>query len=265
MNLTQKYGTTALIAGASEGIGAAFAELMAAEGMDLILIARRQQPLQQLAVRLETEYNVNIKCIACDLSEANVTDRILEKLNGTEISLLVYNAALSRIGPFIKNSEELHSRMAATNMLTPLKMLHSFGGKMLDKGKGAFIFVTSMAGLQGSGYLAVYAATKAFIRILGESLWYEWKDSGVDVIACIAGATSTPGYIASRPVKAGLFAPRTLTPEEVTKETLGNLGRMPSFIAGRANRIASFFMHRILPGKTAINVMGNTTRKMYGL
>jgi short-subunit dehydrogenase len=265
MNLKQKYGSTAMIAGASEGIGAAFANYLAAEGMDLVLIARRLLPLQQLADLLEKKYRVHVTCIVCDLSGTIATRLIEESLNGREINLLVYNAALSFIGPFINYSAEENSRAAQVNMITPLNMVHLFGEKMVTKGKGAIILMSSMAGLQGSGYLTVYASTKAFNTTLAESLWYEWKNSGVDVIACIAGATSTPGFKNTNPEKSGFFTPRVLDPEEVPRECFKKLGRQPSFITGRANRIASFLMQKIMPRKTAINIMGDNTRKMYRL
>jgi hypothetical protein len=125
--------------------------------------------------------------------------------------------------------------------------------------------MSSLAGFQGSGFLSVYAATKAFNRILAESLWYEWKNSGVDIIGCVAGATSTPGYIKSNPGKTSVFAPGVLLPEEVADECIMKLGKQPSFITGRGNRIAAFIMQKILPRKMAINIMGDTTRKMYHL
>jgi hypothetical protein len=265
MNLKQKYGNTALIAGASEGIGAAYATCLAAEGMDLVLIARRLQPLEQLANLLENKHKVKVKCISCDLAVTNVTELIEAKLDGQEINLLVYNAALSYIGPFIENPVENHSQAAQVNMITPMKMVHLFGGKMVEKGKGAIVLMTSMAGLQGSGYLSFYAASKAFNRILAESLWYEWKDLGVDVIACCAGATATPGYKNTLPEKTGFFTPRVLEPDKVAQDCLKRLGKVPSFITGRGNRLASFVMQKILPRKTAITIMGDTTRKMYRL
>jgi short-subunit dehydrogenase len=263
MNLRLKYGSTALIAGASEGIGAAFATLLAAEGMDLVLIARRLDPLQHLADLLRNKYKVDVKYIQCSLGSINASRQILEELKDREISLLVYNAALSHIGPFIKNTLENHSQAVQINMITPLNMIHLFGEKMLAKGKGAIILMTSLAGFQGSGYLSVYAATKAFIRVLGESLWYEWKNSGVDVIACCAGATATPGFKNTNPEKTSFFAPRVLAPEEVADECLKKLGKQPSYITGRGNRIASFLMQKILSRKMAINIMGDNTRKMY--
>jgi short-subunit dehydrogenase len=265
MNLRQKYGATALVAGASEGIGAAFAERLAAEGMDLVLIARRLQPLQLLADSLERRYKVKVMCISCDLSDANATLQIETALNEKEIGLMVYNAALSYIGHFAENSPGNISMAATVNMLTPLDMVRTFGDKMVKRGNGAVILMSSLAGFQGSGYLSLYAATKAFNRILGESLWYEWKNKGVDVIACCAGATATPGYNNSLPEKTGFFTPRVLHPEEVPSECFKKLGRQPSIITGRGNRIASFIMQNILPRKMAINIMGDTTRKMYRL
>jgi uncharacterized protein len=265
MSLKQKYGTTALVAGASEGIGAAFATFLAEEGMDLVLVARRPLPLQQLAVSLEAGFKINVVTIQCDLSDTNATQQIEKALNGREINLIVYNAALSYIGPFIENSRENISLAAQVNMITPLNMVCFFGEKMVSRGKGAIVLMSSLAGFQGSGYLSLYAATKAFSRILGESLWYEWKSRGVDVIVCCAGAISTPGYKKSRPEKTGFFTPRVLDPDEVPHECFEKLGNQPSFIAGRGNRWASFIMQKILPRKMAVNIMGDTTRKMYRL
>jgi hypothetical protein len=265
MNLIQKYGTTAMVAGASEGIGKAFATYLAKEGFDLVLIARRLQPLQLLAESLEDNYKIKVTCITCDLSVEDAVEQLLEKLNGREINLLVYNAVQSYIGPFIRNSRENHIQMARLNMITALNMIHQFGEGMLTRGRGAIVLMASLAGFQGSGYLSMYAATKAFNRVLGESLWFEWKNSGVDIIACCAGATSTPNFKNTNPEKSSFFAPRILSPDEIPAECFRKLGRQPSCITGSGNRIASFIMQKILPRKMAINIMGETTRKMYRL
>jgi uncharacterized protein len=265
MSLKQKYGTTALVAGASEGIGAAFATYLAKEGMDLVLIARRPLPLQYLAESLQAKYKINITTILCDLSDTNATQQIDNALNGREINLIVYNAALTYVGSFIENSPENISLAAQVNMITPLNIARLYGAKMVAGGRGAVILMTSLAGFQGSGYLSLYAATKAFNRILAESLWYEWKSRGVDVIAVCAGATATPGYKNSKPEKSGFFTPRVLDPEEVPRECFKRLGRQPSFITGRGNRWASFIMQKMLPRKMAVNIMGDTTKKMYRL
>jgi short-subunit dehydrogenase len=264
-NLKERYGSTAIVAGASEGIGAAFSSALASEGLNLVLIARRMEPLLKLAGDLESRYKITVKCISCDLSDNDATMQIDRALDGLEINILIYNAALSSIGPFTGNSEDYLTRAPQVNMITPLKMVHHFGSKMVGKGRGAVVLMSSMAGLQGSGYLSVYAATKAFNRILAESLWYEWGKMGVDVLGCIAGATATPGYINTLPEKNGFFAPAVLEPAQVAEECLDRLGKQPSFITGRANRIASFFMQKVLQRKKAITIMGDTTRRMYRL
>jgi short-subunit dehydrogenase len=265
MSLKQKYGQRALVAGASVGIGAAFSSYLAASGMDLVLIARRKEALNKLATSLRSKYHIHVTCICCDLSDCNAAMHLVNVLQGKEINLLVYNAALSYIGPFEKNSEEHQNQIAQTNMITPMNLLHIFGDSMLKAGKGALILMASLAGFQGSGFLATYAATKAFNRVLAESLWYEWKSRGVDVIACCAGATATPNFIQSNPEKSGFFAPRVQSPEEVVEECFKQLGKKPSLITGRGNKIASFIMQKLLPRKLAITIMGDNTRKMYRL
>ncbi|MEE4215353.1 MAG: SDR family NAD(P)-dependent oxidoreductase [Bacteroidales bacterium] len=265
MNLKGKYGHKALIAGASEGIGAAYAEYLAAEGFSLYLVARRKDPLQKLAGMLAERYSVTVRQIICDLSDEDAAGQIMSSTAGDEPDIMIYNAALSHIGPFADHPIEGHCRATRVNMITPLRLVHHFGKKMLERQRGAIVLMSSLAGFQGSGYLAGYAAGKAYSRVLAESLWYEWRDKGVDIIACCAGATSTPGYISSAPAKASPFAPGVQLPEEVVSECFRKLGRKPSFITGRGNRIASFFMQRIFPRKMAVRIMGDNTRKMYGL
>jgi short-subunit dehydrogenase len=155
------------------------------------------------------------------------------------------------------------NRIATVNMITPMNLVKIFGEEMVKRGRGAIILMSSMAGSQGSGFLSAYAASKAFNRVFAESLWYEWKEMGVDVIACCAGATSTKKYFATNPGKPSFFAPRVTTPEEVVEECFRHLGKRPSFIAGKGNKIASFLMQRIMPRKMAVNIMGNTTRNIY--
>jgi short-subunit dehydrogenase len=265
MSLKEKYGSLALIAGASEGIGAAFATYLAAEGFDLVLVARRKEPLEELATQLIKQYHISVHCINCDLADAGSIRQLQETTKGKEVGLLVYNAALPYIGPFEKNTLEYHNKMAQTNMGTPLNLVQIFGEGMLRNGKGGVILMSSLAGFQGSGFLAVYAATKAFNLVLAESLWYEWKNKGVDVIACCAGATATPNFVNTKPEKTGLFAPPVQSPEEVVNECFEKLGQQPSFISGTGNKLASFIMQKLLPRKMAINIMGDTTRKMYRL
>lgn len=263
MLIKHKYGNLALIAGASEGIGAAFSTFLAGEGMDLVLIARKKEQLDEFAASLSSKYQINVTAITCDLSDPDAKKQIQNVLSGKQVDMLVYNAALSFIGPFENDTAEHCNQIAYANMITPMNLVKIFGEEMVKRGRGAIILMSSMAGFQGSGFLSAYAASKAFNRVFAESLWYEWKEKGVDVIACCAGATSTKNYLATNPGKSSFFAPAVTTPEEVVEECFSHLGKRPSFIAGTGNKIASFFMQRVMPRKMAINIMGDNTRKIY--
>jgi len=265
MSLKEKYGSLALIAGASEGIGAAYARQLAAEGINLVMIARKKDQLEHFAAELTTQYGIEVKCIQEDLADPEAANRILDQIQNEEINIFLYNAGNSYIGKFEEQAWNVHKEIAFTNMITPMQLTHRLAPGMLQRGKGAIIFMASLAGFQGTPFIATYAATKAFDQILAESLWYEWKDRGVDVLACCAGATSSPNFIKTNPGKQHFLAPKVQTPEEVVTECLKRLGKTPSFITGRANKIASFFMRRILSRKKAIVTMGDTTKKMYRL
>ncbi|MFN8255069.1 MAG: SDR family NAD(P)-dependent oxidoreductase [Bacteroidales bacterium] len=263
INLRTKYGNLALVAGASEGIGAAFSEYLATEGIDLILIARRSEPLEKLSERLKSEYKINVETFCCDLSETDSYAKILGFLGKRAIDIFIYNAALSYIGKFERNTIENHEKLLIANIVTPTKLIQHFGTKMLEKGSGALILMSSLAGYQGSGFLSAYASSKAYSRILAQSLWYEWKERGVHVLGCCAGATASPNYLNTKPEKTGFFVPKVQLPADVVKESFNALGIVPSIITGKGNRLAGFFMHRVFPVKTAINIMGKNTRKMY--
>jgi len=144
-------------------------------------------------------------------------------------------------------------------------MVHHFGGEMVKQKRGGIVIMASLAGFQGSGYLTVYGATKAFCKIIAEGLWYEWRNKGVDIIACCAGATATPNYINTKPLKTSIFEPTPQQPEQVVVECLRKIGSTPSFISGSKNRLATFVMQKLLSRKRAVNIMGDTTKKMYSI
>jgi len=263
MTFKEKYGNTALVAGASEGIGAAYAHALAARGLDLILIARRKERLEAKSAQIAKQYGVKVLPVVCDLATADAMQQIINAIGDMPVDFMVYNAALSYIGAYLKTGLSTHTNIAQVNMLTPLAMLHYFGGKMAERGKGGIVLMSSIAGFQGSGYLATYAATKAFNRVLAEGLWYEWRHKGVDVIACCAGATATPNYINTNPDKASILEPKPQLPEQVVEECLRKIGTTPSFISGSGNKLVSFLMQHIFPRKKAVVTISDGMKKMY--
>jgi hypothetical protein len=261
----EKYGPVALVAGASEGLGLAFAHRLAKEGLDLVLIARRKEVLEQHADDIRKKFSVRVYPVACDLSDTDVVSQICKQTNDLPVNFLVYNAALSYIGPYLEYPVEEHLRIVSANALGQIKLAHHYGAQMVNRQRGGMIFMASMAGFQGSGFLSTYASTKAFNRTLAESLWYEWKPKGVDVIACCAGAIATPNYINTKPDISGWIRPPVQQPEEVVNECFRKIGKTPSFVSGSKNRMAAFLMHKILSRKKAVEIMGDQTRKMYNV
>jgi short-subunit dehydrogenase len=264
MSFQAKYGPWAVVAGASEGIGAAYAEALARRGLNLVLVARRLHLLESVASALSLKYKIQARPVQLDLADAGAADEVLEATSGLGVGLLVYNAAFSAIGPFLGRPLGDHLREIHTNALTPLKLVYGLATQMAARGRGGIVLMSSLSAFQGSAYISTYAATKAFNIVLAESLWEEWREKGVDALVCVSGAVRTPGYAASQPERTGGLGDMTLTPEQVVDEALHALGKGPYVIPGMTNRIASFVMRHLLPRKTAIEIMGRTLRKMYG-
>ena len=255
----ERYGPWALVAGASAGLGEAFSRELAARGLNLVLIARRPEPLKRLAEELRGTHSVLVREAVLDLSQADLSE-VMEKLTaGLEVGLLVYNAAHSVIGPFLDRPLAEHLRVVDVNCRGPLVLSHLLGGAMALRGRGGIVLMTSLAGSQGNPWLATYAASKAFNLVLGEGLWAELGDWGVDVVACRAGATRTAGFLASRPKRTVPLTPA----EQVVDEALGALGHGPSVVAGGMNRVAAFLFGRLLPRRVSIRIMEHATRRLY--
>jgi hypothetical protein len=140
-----------------------------------------------------------------------------------------------------------------------LSIAHALAGPMAERGRGGLILVSSMAGLQGTGWVASYAATKAFDLVLAEGLWFELKPRGVDVLALVPGNTDTPGLRSSRPRKG---QEGWMRPEDVAREALEALGREPVHVCGEANRKVMEALGR-LPRAERLRIMGENTRALY--
>jgi short-subunit dehydrogenase len=258
-----RYGPWAVVAGASEGLGAEFARQLAAAGLHVVPVARRQALLDELAAELEARHGVEVRPVSLDLSRSDAASVLREKTQDLDVGLVVYNAALSPIGPFLEQDLDEKLRVLDVNCRTPLALAHEFGRVMLARGRGGLLLVGSLSGLQGSALVATYAASKAFDLVLGEGLWEELRRDGIDVLTFCAGATRTPNYEASRPRKVSRLAPSVMEPAAVVAEALERLGKTPSAVAGRGNRLASFFMHRVLSRRVAVEIMGRATRARY--
>lgn len=255
-----KYGPWAMVAGASAGLGAEYATQLAAEGLNLVLIARRADLVTQLSERLRTEYPIQVRPLTIDLAQADAASLIAAQTLDLEIGMLVYDAALSAVGPFFSQPLETHLREIDTNCRTPLMLAYILGQRMATRQRGGIVLMSSLSATQGTPLISNYAATKAYNLVLGEGLWDELRDQGIDVVACCAGSTDTPNYRASAPARN--FS-SVMAPSSVVAETFAALGRNPSVVPGRSNRLAAFVMRRLLSRRLAVTMMGRTLRGMY--
>jgi uncharacterized protein len=255
-----QYGPWAIVAGASEGLGAAWAEGLAARKLNLVLIARRGDRLQDLAARLHDQHGIDTRTLALDLADVTAPTAILAATTDLDIGLLIYNAARSVIGPFLDRPLEDHLTEIAVNCHAPLALTYGIGQRLMARGRGGVILLSSLSAMMGSPIIANYAATKAWNMILAEGLWDEWRERGVDVLACCPAAVATPNYLASEPKSRQA----TMAPEAIVAATLGQLGRRPSFIPGAANQASAFLLRRLMPRRSVVALMGRVMRGMYG-
>lgn len=254
--LPARYGKWALVAGASEGLGAAFAAQLARRGMHLVLIARRGHLLAELAERLTADHDVEVRSLALDLAEPAFTDTLVDAIAGLDLGIAIYNAAYVPVGPFVDTEEDAIEQAVDINVRGPLRLLRTLLPAMRDRGRGAVILMSSLSGLQGSPHVSVYAATKSFNAILAEGLWHELRPHGVEVTTCCAGAMRTPGYNRS----FDRDVPGMLSPDEAASRTLDALGKGPRLVPGLINRLSAQLLTRLLPRRTAIRLIGRNTK-----
>lgn len=249
-----RYGPWAVVAGASEGLGAAFAEALAAQGLHLILLARRADLLEAFAQRLRAARGVEVRTLACDLGDAAFTDRLGEELAGREVGVAVYNAAYSFLAPLLARPLEESLRVVDVNIRGTLRFVHAVVPPMVARRRGALVLMSSVAGFQGVPRLAAYSSSKAFLTTLAEGLWAELGPQGVDVVACCAGAIRTPGYAQALRKEA----PGTLDAAEVAEAALRALGSGPVVVPGAVNKLATFFLRRLATRRRAISILGGS-------
>jgi len=263
-NLKEKYGSWALVAGAAEGLGKAFAVSLARRGIGVILADVQAEHLEQLGKELEQSFAVPVRLLHLDLAGESATGEIIQIMERYSCRLLIYNAAFSRVKPFLENLPQELDRYVQVNMRTPLHLIHAFatrnpGQPALPKG---IILMSSLAGSWGTRLLGPYGATKAYTQILAESLHRELRPEGFDVLVSITGATATPGYLSSLP---GERRPPggVMDPVKVVEECFRALGRAPFVVPGPRNKLAYFMLSRVFPRRWSLRIMNREVEKLY--
>jgi short-subunit dehydrogenase len=238
-NFAQQYGPWALIAGGSEGIGASFATQLADLGINLVLLARREQPLEQLAEILRRDHAVEVRALAVDLTDPALLGKLASSTGDIDVGLMIYNAgATIGYNRFTDWSPEDLDFMINLNCRAPVQLAHHFARGMVNRGRGGMLFLTSAAAFAGSAWMSIYPATKAFDHILAEGLWHDLKPAGVDCLSLVVGATRTPSHahIDFSKWNPDMKDGGAMACDDVAAEGLAQLGRTPTWIVGEHNR-----------------------------
>ena len=256
---------TALITGASSGIGAIFAEQLAAQGSDLILVARRQDELEKLAQRLRETRGRRVEVIAMDLAKPDPGELLAEevKRRGLEVDLLVNNAGFGSSAKFHEDGYERDQRMVAVNIGALTELTHAFLPAMVEAGHGAVINIASAAAFQPMPYMSVYGATKAYVLSLTQGLWAEYRGRGVRFLAVCPGPVDTPFFEAaeSGSLRQVIPKPMMMTAEAVVSGSLAALARDACvYVPGFMTRLGGV-MPRLLPRRLLAAAMGRVMNR----
>ena len=251
----QIYGPVAIVTGASSGIGQHFAELLAAEGFDLLLCARRGDRLQALAVELQSRHNITVQVVEADLSVTAGIDKLVQASGGLEVGLLVNNAGFGLKGSFTEHGREQLLRMVQLNCIAPMLLAHHFIPRMRHRERSGILITGSVEGLMGFPNSSAYAASKAFVKNLGESLWGELEADNIDVLVLAPGSTDTEAIDLQRVDRSKLSG--VMSPSEVAQIGLDNLANGPTIIAGDENT-QMFEGLAAMPRRDALRMMAQT-------
>ncbi|MFD0695771.1 SDR family NAD(P)-dependent oxidoreductase [Paenibacillus sp. GCM10027628] len=250
---------TALITGASSGIGEVFARRFAEQGYHVILAARSKDKLERLAAELAKQYGVEVHVIHIDLSVPNAASEVYnhtERL-GKQVDILVNNAGIGLSGEFLNHDQEAYRKQVMLNAASVLEMTHLYLPGMLAKGSGVIINTASLLAFFPFPYCSVYSATKAFVLSFTESIREEYRHRGIQVLALCPGPTDTNFFQSAKDVETA----KKRTPEQVVDTAMKALKRNKSYVIDGTNNYFTALLGRILPRKTVVQLFGAAMRK----
>jgi short-subunit dehydrogenase len=265
MTFTDRYGPWAVVTGASEGTGRAFARQIAANGVPSILIARRQEPLTALAEEIRADYGVESVTATIDLAAPDAFDQIVAAVGTREVGLFVSNAGADPHGAhFLDRDISLWIDLIQRNAITMMRCSHHFAGPMRERGKGGILLVNSGACYGGSRFMAAYSASKAFTLCFAEALWDELQPHGVDVLTMIMHMTDTPALRALLTEK-GLPIPDSIAqPDAVAALGLARLPHGPIQNWGLEDEQAGYGQHSAADRRKRTLAVGEASAHVFG-
>lgn len=252
----RRYGPWAVVTGASEGIGRAFAAELARRGLHLVLVARREAQLQTLAAELHQRHGVDCRVIAVDLSDPDALQRVAEQTDALDVGLLVAAAGFGTSGQMVDNHLDEELNMIDLNCRAVLGLSWHFAQQFKARRRGGLVLLSSLVAFQGVPRAANYSATKAYVQTLAEGLRVELEPFGVDVLA------SAPGPIASGfAARADMRMSLSMKPEVVARVSLDALGRRTTVRPGGLSKLLGWSL-AMLPRWAMVRVIAQVMKGM---
>lgn len=265
MSFIERYGPWAIIAGASEGTGREFARQLAAEGMNCILIARREAPLRELAAELRAANKVECVTASIDLARPDAFAHIVAAVGEREVGLYISNAGADPNGSYFLDKEvDAWVDLVNRNILTSLRCCHHFGRLMRARGRGGILLVGSGACYGSGPNLATYSGAKAFDLCFAEGLWAELAPEGVDVLFMAMSTTDTPA-LRSLLAEKGVAVPANLaSPADVARDGLARLPHGPVHNWGLADDDTRYATGSAAQRRTRVNFIAEASKAVFG-
>lgn len=242
-HMATKYGPWAVVVGASDGVGSLFAERLAREGVNVVLVARRQHVLDEVAQGIRDRTDGEARTLSVDLTDADASQIIIDATADIEVGMLVYCAGGDpNYQPFLSNPISAAEALLQRNCLVLMRLCHHYAGRMVERGRGGIVNFTSGAALAGGRNMVAYGGTKAFDMVFTEGLWVELHDKGVDVLGLVLGLTDTPAlrkleFERGRLASLDDVPEGAVTAESVVDEAFANLGDGPTIATGDDTRM----------------------------
>lgn len=256
MSFKSKYGPYAIITGASDGLGKQYAYQLAHRGVSVLITARREEELNQIADDIKKKFNVDAIPVGADLSKQDDVQKIISSASDLEVNLLINNAGFATTGEFVESDINRELEMLYVSTRAPLILSRHFGNLMKQRKRGGIIMLSSIVAFTPIPLWSQYTAVKAFDLNFGLSLYGELKPYNVDVLTVCPGATIT-GFQKA----AGVKPIMSMTAEKVVKISLDALGNKPVVVTGIKNKISTFLLRfmtagmKIKSGSIAMNMM----------